>query len=222
MKNSFPFFFVLILLTTMASAQSTFVLLQTSQGDILLKLYDQTPGHRDNMIRAIRKGWWKKAAFNRVIKDFVSQAGELDDPILAREQAEPGKEPVRLQAELKPKYYHVKGALGAGRDDNPKKGSFLNQIYLVAGKKQTDAQLDEFENKKGFRYTAEQRDNYKNKGGIPRLDQDYTVFGEIVKGIEIADRINQAETDRQNLPLKSITFKARILSATAAAALFKP
>lgn len=209
----------LLLLTTAASAQSTFISLETSKGDILVKLYDKTPLHRDNMVSGIRKGWWKSALFNRVIKDFVSQAGELDDPILEREKQHPDRKPERLKSELFPELYHFKGALGAGRDDNAQKASFLNQIYLVTGKKQTDIQLDEIESKKGFKYTPEQRETYKSKGGIPRLDGDYTIFGEIVKGMEVADEINQVKTDKHDLPEVPVVINARVLTAKAAAKL---
>lgn len=210
---------LLLLISASAFAQSTFILLKTENSEMLIKLYDQTPKHRDNLILGIQKGWWNNALFNRVIKDFVSQAGELDEPILAREKANPEQKPQRIAAEINPELYHFKGTLAAGRDDNPEKASYLNQIYLVAGKVQTDAQLDAIEEKKGFKYTAEQRKTYKTLGGLPRLDGDYTVIGEIVKGLQLAKQINQVQTNKADLPLEPVTFSLKIINQAEAAKL---
>ena len=193
-------------------AQTNYARLSTSKGNILIMLYDQTPNHRDNFINLIKKGLFKDQEFNRVIKNFVSQGGELDDTILDREKINPQQPVERLAAEIKPGLFHKKGALGAGRNDNPEKSSYLDQIYLVEGKIQTDAELDELEIKKGIKFSAEQREVYKKIGGIPRLDNDYTVFGEIVKGLDVAEAINHAGTDQHDRPLKKEGFTISILN----------
>ena len=198
--------------TITVKAQTNYIRLSTSKGNILIMLYDQTPNHRDNLISLVKKGLFRDQEFNRVIKNFVSQGGELDDTILNREKLNPLQPAERLAAEIRPELFHKRGALGAGRNDNPEKSSYLDQIYLVEGKIQTDAELDELEIKKGIKFSAEQREVYKKTGGIPRLDQDYTVFGEIVEGLDVARAINLADTDQQDRPLKKESFKISILS----------
>lgn len=174
-------------------------------------LYDQTPRHKTMFLEQIKKGTYKNAHFNRVIKDFVSQAGELDEPILAREALHPELTPPRLAAEIDSNLIHKRGALGAGRDDNPEKSSYFNQIYLVAGKTLTDQQLDSVEKKIGRKISAAHREIYKVQGGIPRLDFDYTIFGEIVEGLSVAERINSVATDKNALPVAPVVFKISIL-----------
>jgi cyclophilin family peptidyl-prolyl cis-trans isomerase len=207
--------FLFFMVTGMAvvQAQSTFVRLLTSKGDVVLKLYDATPKHRDMFVKVIREGLYNDAQFNRVIKAFVSQGGELDDTILEREAQHPELPLKRIDAEIKAGLFHKKGALGAGRNDNPEKSSYLTQIYLVQGKVQTEAQLDALEQKKGMKFSAEQREAYKTIGGCPNLDGDYTIFGEIVAGLEVAEAINLVPTSKQDLPVVPVHFKAEILKA---------
>lgn len=194
-------------------AQTSLVKLVTNKGDITLLLYDQTPKHRDEFLRNIKKGLFDGAQFNRVIKSFVSQAGELDDPILEREAKHPEIPLLRIPAEINPLLFHKKGALGMGRNDNPQKSSYINQIYIVEGKKQSDAKLDAIERKNGIKFSAVQRDVYKTIGGTPQLDNDYTVFGEVIAGMEVAEAINNVATSATDLPLETINFKPIILSA---------
>jgi len=204
--------FLLVLLVTLVKAQSTFVRFVTNKGDITIMLYDETPKHRDMFLKGIKKGWYKNAEFNRVIRSFVSQGGELDDTILNREKRHPELGAKRFPAEIKPNLFHKKGTLGAGRDDNAEKASYFTQIYLVVGKKQTDAQLDAIEQKKNRKIPEAQRAIYKTIGGTPHLDQDYTVFGEIVEGMEVADTINAVATDKNDVPLSAVVFNPVILS----------
>lgn len=203
---------ILILFVTGIKAQSVFVRFVTGKGNITVMLYDETPAHSAMFLNAIKQGWYKGAEFNRVIKSFVSQGGELDDTILNREKEHPELGVKRFPAEIKPTLFHKKGALGAGRDDNPEKASYFTQIYLVAGKKQTDAQLDAIEQKKNRKIPPSQRTVYKTIGGTPHLDQDYTVFGEIVEGMEVAEAINSVSTDKNDVPLKSVVFNPVVLT----------
>lgn len=205
-------FLSFLICTFTVKAQTNYIRLSTSKGNIVIMLYDQTPNHRDNLISLVKKGLFRDQEFNRVIKNFVSQGGELDDTILNREKLNPLQPAERLAAEIRPELFHKRGALGAGRNDNPEKSSYPDQIYLVEGKIQTDAELDELEIKKGIKFSAEQREVYKKTGGIPRLDQDYTVFGEIVKGLDVARAINFVNTDQQDRPLKKESFRISILT----------
>lgn len=203
-------FFILVSLS--AYSQSTFVELKTSKGTIVVMLYDKTPMHKQMFINEIKKGTYQKALFNRVIKDFVSQAGELDDSILNREKRNPQKTPLRLPGEINGEFIHKNGALGAGRDDNPEKSSYFNQIYLVSGKVLNDEQLDKLEEKTGKKMSSKTREIYKTQGGVPRLDNDYTIFGEIVEGQSIADQINKVETNNKDVPMKAVVFDAKVLT----------
>lgn len=211
----------LALITLMSYGQSKFVRLETTKGNITLMLYDQTPKHRDAFVKTIKQGLYDQAAFNRVIKGFVSQGGELDDTILDREKLHPEKPLVRIPAEIVPGLFHKKGALGAGRNDNPEHSSYFTQIYLVAGKPQTEEELNAMEKKKGHQFSAAERAAYKKIGGIPRLDLDYTIFGEIVEGMDVADAINSSPTDKNDLPLTPITFTPKLLSKKEAAVIRK-
>lgn len=210
MKNSF-LLATLILLSISASSQTYHVLFQTNKGNIKVVLYDETPKHRDAFLKSVREGLFTNVAFNRVIKDFVSQGGELDETILEREAAHPEQPLKRIDAEIKPNLLHRKGALGAGRNDNPEKLSYLSQIYFVAGRKYTEAQLDALATKKGKPFSSQQREVYQSVGGTPHLDGDYTVFGEIVEGMEVADAINHVPTNSSDLPLTPVTFSVKIL-----------
>lgn len=209
----------LVLFVTFIKAQTVFVRFVTNKGNITVMLYDETPAHRDMFLKTVKGGLYKNAEFNRVIKSFVSQGGELDDTILNREKNNPQLGAKRLPAEIKPRLFHKKGALGAGRDDNPDKASYFTQIYFVVGKKQTDAQLDVIEQKKNRKIPVEQRAIYKTIGGTPHLDQDYTVFGEIIEGMEVADSINSVATDKSDVPLTAVVFNPVILSKKEAAKL---
>lgn len=211
-------FFTLFVLT--ARSQPSFVRLVTSKGDITLMLYDQTPKHRDVFLNTIKKGFYNNTLFNRVIRSFVSQAGELDETIMEREKLHPEIPLERIPAEMNEALFHKKGALGAGRNDNPEKSDYFTQIYLVAGKIQTDAQLDIIEKKKGRKIPPAQREIYKTIGGTPDLDQDYTVFGEITDGMAVAEAINSVPVNGE-LPVIPVTFHAEILSKKEAVKLWK-
>jgi len=203
--------FVFLISGLSLKAQSTYVRFETSLGNITVMLYDATPKHRDMFLAAVKKGVYTDAQFNRVIKDFVSQGGELDDSILNQEKQHPEWGAKRLPAEIIPPLYHKKGALGAGRDDNPDKASYFNQIYFVAGKPQTDEQLDAVEEKRKVNMPEMRRALYKKTGGTPRLDGDYTVFGEITEGMEVADAINGVSTDKNDVPLKPVKFTVKVI-----------
>jgi cyclophilin family peptidyl-prolyl cis-trans isomerase len=212
MRKSIKVALILLCCNVAVQAQTQYVRFETSKGNITVVLYDQTPKHRDQFLKNIKNGLFENALFNRVIKGFVSQGGELDDVILDREKLHPDLPLQRIPLEVSTTLYHKKGTLGAGRNDNPDKSSYFSQIYFTAGNTQNDAQLDAIELIKHIKYSSKQRKAYKSVGGTPRLDQDYTVFGEIVKGMDVAEHINSVATDKNDLPFSPISFKVVILS----------
>lgn len=208
MKNLiFSFFFLLVIA---ANAQSSKVLFETPYGSFKVLLYDFTPRHQQVFLQAIQDSVYNAALFNRVIKNFVVQGGEHDDDIKHKELLNPSMR-MRLPAEFDKRAFHKIGALGAGRDDNIEKASFLHQIYFVVGGSVSQKQLDSLESRKDISFTAEQRVNYLNRGGLPRLDGDYTVFGEVYEGIETLFKISNVQTDRKDYPLIPIPFTVSIL-----------
>ncbi len=192
------------------------VLLQTNYGDIVLRLSDSTPLHRDNFLRLVKVGFYDSLLFHRVIQNFMIQGG---DPNSKRARTEEplgnGGPGYRVPAEFRTTLFHKKGAIAAARDNNPEKASSGCQFYIVQGRIFTDAGLDSVETFRlnGRKIPSEQREVYKTIGGSPHLDQSYTVFGEVVKGLDAVDKIAAAQTNReQNRPLEDIRIiKAKLI-----------
>lgn len=205
-------FIVCIFLTALSYAQkdSTLkkkdrkrdVLLQTSMGDITIRLSDSTPLHRDNFLKLVKVGFYDSILFHRVIKDFMIQGGDPDSKSApAGKQLGNGGPKYTIPAEFVPTLFHKKGVIAAARTSdnvNPLKASSGSQFYLAQGKVFTDAELDNLEKTRlgGVKIPADQREVYKTIGGIPHLDRNYTVFGEVVKGIETIDKIAAVETSK--------------------------
>ena len=184
----------------------TKILISTDYGEIMLKLYNETPGHRDNMIKLIKEGWYKNSPFHRVIKDFMIQGGQNADG-----RVDPG---YTIPAEFKHELIHKKGALAAARmgdNVNPAKESSGCQFYIVQGKKMSDAELDMIEKRGKFKYTPEQREIYKTIGGTPFLDYSYTVFGEVVSGLKVVDEIAAVRTGKGDVPVKPVVMDIQIV-----------
>lgn len=202
---------ILFLISFCNSAQSHQLLFETNYGNFKVVLYDFTPKHRDLILNAIKNEVYKEAFFNRVIENFVVQGGEHDDEIAKREVDLPLKNRNRLAPEFNTHAFHKIGALGAGRDENVDKASFLNQIYFVVGKPLKMEDLEKLQLQKGIEFSEEQIQTYLTQGGLPRLDGDYTVFGEITEGIHVLLEMSKVETDINDAPLKPITFRILIL-----------
>lgn len=188
----------------------------TTEGTIILRLSDSTPLHRDNFLRLVKSEYFDSLLFHRVIQYFMVQGG---DP--KSKNAAPGEPlgdssaPYTLPAEFRVSLFHKRGVLAAAResdDVNPQKASSGSQFYIVQGKKYTDDHLDSVEIKRLKRKIPEyQREVYKSLGGTPFLDQNYTIFGEVVSGMETVDKIAAVPTskgDDLNRPLLDV----RILS----------
>lgn len=206
-------FILSICVLTFASCTDSarYALIQTDYGDVTVMLYDETPKHRDNFIGLAEKGFYDSLLFHRVIDGFMIQGGDPDS-----KNAKPGQ---RL-GNGGPGYLideeigspHIKGTLAAARTQNPKKQSSGSQFYITVGKIQTDAALDNFERQKKIKYNATQRELYKTVGGAPFLDQDYTVFGEVVSGMEAVDAIAKLPKDGSNRPTDDVRMKVKMLS----------
>jgi cyclophilin family peptidyl-prolyl cis-trans isomerase len=189
----------------------------TTDGIIILRLSDSTPLHRDNFLRLVKSHFYDSLLFHRVIQYFMIQCG---DP--TSRNAAPGKAlgdsspPYTIPAEFRVTLFHKRGVLAAAResdDVNPEKASSSSQFYIVQGKKFTDAGLDSVEIKRLKRKIPDdQREVYKTLGGTPHLDMNYTIFGEVVSGMETVDKIAAEPTSKgedMDRPLKD----TRILSA---------
>ena len=192
-------------------AQSIYpnVVIETTQGKMVVVLYDNTPFHCENFINLVNDGFYNGQLFHRVINNFMIQAGDPEtknaEPVVRYGTGGPS---YTIPAEFIPEYYHKKGALSAARQGdnvNPQKESSGSQFYIVQGKRLSDADLDAFE-KRGMhiKFTPEQREVYKNQGGTPHLDYSYTVFGEVIEGLEVIDKIAAQPTDANDRPVTDV------------------
>ncbi|HEX9509911.1 MAG TPA: peptidylprolyl isomerase [Puia sp.] len=187
----------------------------TSKGILLLRLSDSTPLHRDNFLTLVKKGYYDSVLFHRVIQRFMIQAGDPDSrqghPGKPLSQGGSGGPGYTIPAEFRSSLFHKRGVLAAARtpdDVNPLKASSGSQFYIVQGRVFTDRGLDSLETfrLKGRKIPAEQRAVYKMIGGSPHLDQNYTVFGEVIKGMDVVDSIAASPTSGppSDRPLKDI------------------
>lgn len=240
--------------------KETLVKIETTAGDIKVKLYNETPKHRDNFIKLVKDGMYEGTLFHRVIKDFMIQAGDPDSKNAPKgKMLGAGDVGYTIPAEfVYPKFFHKKGALSAARQGdnvNPKKESSGCQFYIVTGKVYNDSTLLSMESQMNenkinvifntlaqkhmkeiykmrkandenglydlqeklfaeaqemavkqpeFHFTPEQIEAYTTVGGTPHLDGEYTVFGEVVKGMDIVDKIQQVKTDRSDRPEEDV------------------
>ncbi|SDB86712.1 peptidylprolyl isomerase [Williamwhitmania taraxaci] len=232
------------------------VLIKTSEGDILIELFSDTPKHKANFLKLANDGYYEDILFHRVIQGFMIQAGDPDS-----RKAEEGKmlgegDPgYTIDAEFRPNHIHQKGALAAARtsdEENPEKKSSGSQFYIVQGKKFTEEELDKVEikanttrktnlysailqeklnllgdkyNQNNFQKVMQQvkdsvdnvlmpqekciipknnRKIYKEVGGVPHLDGNYTVFGQVLEGFDVIDKIAAKETDSNDRPKKDV------------------
>lgn len=184
--------------------KNTYVEMKTTMGTMVLKLYNETPLHRDNFINNVKTKQYDSVLFHRVINAFMIQGGDPTSKT-ANSTAMLGSGDIpgvaRIPAEFNPALTHKKGALAAARDGNPEKASSNCQFYIVQGKTFTDADLNRMEQYNGWKYTAEQREAYKTIGGTPHLDNNYTVYGELVSGMEVLDAIAAVKVGQADRPL---------------------
>lgn len=193
--------------------QDTLVELTTDYGTMKLKLYKETPLHRANFLKLVQEGFYDSLMFHRVIKEFMIQGGDPQSRNAAPGQPlGSGSIGDRIPAEFVDTLFHKKGALAAARDGNPQKASSSCQFYIVQGKPMSDMELDMAEQRLGFKLSPAQREAYKTVGGSPWLDRNYTVFGEVVEGIDVIDKIAAVPTAPGDRPLKDVRMKMRIIT----------
>lgn len=191
------------------------VIIHTSLGDIGVQLFEDTPKHRENFLKLAHAHFYDSTTFHRVIQDFMIQGGDpySKDPE-KKGMAGQGGPGYTLPAEIQPQYFHAKGMLAAARQGdqvNPKRESSGSQFYIVQGKVMTDAELDRAESQmKGvlgqdFKFSPEARAAYRTVGGSPWLDQQYTVFGKVVTGMDVIDKIAAVEKLPGDRPKVDVT-----------------
>lgn len=196
----------------MAQAQ-TKVRIETPYGDMVVKLYDETPKHRDNFIKLVKGGFYDNLLFHRVIENFMIQGGDPDSKDApAGKMLGVGDVGYTVPAEFVPGLYHKKGALSAARQGdavNPAKASSGCQFYIVQGQVYPQEMFSMFESR-GLKLNDEQKQLYSTVGGTPHLDGDYTVFGEVIEGLDVIDKIAAVQTDRADRPVEDVWMKMRI------------
>lgn len=185
----------------------------TDSGVIVVKLSDSTPLHRDNFVKLVKEGFYDSLMFHRVMASFMIQGGDPQSKYAPSGimLGNGGGDMARIPAEFKTSLIHKKGALAAARDGNPEKASSACQFYLVEGKIASDPELDMMEARQGRKYTPEQRAIYKTIGGTPFLDMNYTVFGEVISGLEVIPKISHVPQDAANRPLGDVRMKMEIM-----------
>ena len=208
-------------LTSVAQTSTAEVLLETTEGNIRIALYDETPVHRDNFLKLTKMHVYDSLLFHRVIKDFMIQSGDTNS-----KNAKPGQQlgtgdfDYTVEPEFRlPQIFHRRGCVAMAREPdnvNPEMRSSASQFYIIWGKRFSSSDIEKAQERLDtlthgrVKLTPEMIKAYKSVGGTPHLDGQYTVFGEVTEGLNIVERIQKAETDDYDRPFEDI----RILRAT--------
>lgn len=191
------------------------VLISTNYGDMKAVLYNETPQHRDNFIKLAKEGYFNGTLFHRVIEGFMIQGGDPDSKTAKKgQQLGQGGPSYTIPAEFNQSLIHKKGALAAARmgdQMNPKKASSGSQFYIAQGKVYSEAELNNFEMRMGKKFNELQKKTYTTAGGVPFLDYDYTVFGQVIEGLDVIDKIAKVQKDRSDRPLEDIKMTVSII-----------
>lgn len=215
MKKLFTLYLIVVATVALAKPpKNQYVRVKTTYGAVIIRLYNETPKHRDNFIKLTKQGFYNGTLFHRVIQNFMIQGGDPDS-----KTAKPGQElgdgdlKYTVPAEFKDSLFHKRGVLAAARDDNPAKASSACQFYIVEGKRQTDVRIDSLEQTrlKGHKVPEWQRAWYRSVGGTPQLDHGYTVYGEVVSGIDMVDRIAAVKTNKKDRPEQDVPMTVELL-----------
>lgn len=186
------------------------VLVETEFGNMLIQLSDATPLHRDNFIKLVESGFYDGLAFHRVIKNFMIQGGDPNSKEENGQNLGSGGPGYTIPAEFVDSLYHLKGALAAARTGgpgNPEKRSSGSQFYIVQGLPTDESVLTSKEAQGNFRYPTSVKEEYESIGGTPHLDREYTVFGRVIEGLDVIDKIAAQPTAPGDRPMKPIRMK---------------
>ncbi len=217
MNRLFTILFLFLFTSCLHCQKEPVVLISTKYGEIKIKLYEDTPLHTSNFLKLAEIGFFDEQLFHRVIPNFMIQSG---DPY---SRNAPSGKPLgnggpgyTIPPEFIPQYYHKKGAIAAARqsdDINPDKESSGSQFYIVQGRVYSRPELDVFVSR-GLHipFTREQINTYTTIGGTPHLDYSYTVFGEVIEGIDVVDKIAAVATDKRNRPSEDIQITVKVLN----------
>jgi cyclophilin family peptidyl-prolyl cis-trans isomerase len=187
------------------------ITIETGEGTMRLILSEKTPLHRDNFVRLAREGFYDGLLFHRVIKGFMVQGGDPDSKNAPKgAPLGSGSYGERIPAEFVPELFHKKGVLAAARDNNPEKASSGCQFYIVEGKVWEEKALDKQQEKAHRKASPEQRNTYLTAGGTPHLDGLYTVFGEVIDGLDTIGKISGVTTDNRDRPQDDIPMNVRV------------
>jgi cyclophilin family peptidyl-prolyl cis-trans isomerase len=187
------------------------LLLETDMGNITIRLFNETPEYRDNFIKLVKENYYDSLLIHRVIANFGIQSGAADTRYAEEGDMIGWKGPgYTLPSHIVPGLFHKRGMIGSPRKPdthNQRRRSDGSQFYIVSGRRYFDKELDELEEQNNYTFSAEQRQYYKTTGGAPHLDGSYTVFGEVLSGMDVVDKITAVETDDDWRPLKDIRLK---------------
>ena len=217
MKPHLTLFLLLSCHSLTAQRKEQLLTLETNFGEMKIILFDDTPKHKANFLKLTNEKFFEDLLFHRVINDFMIQGGDPESRNAEKgvRLGSGGDELDRIPFEFTTKHVHIKGALAAARDGNAEKASSACQFYIVTGKKYTEAQIKQTENsiaarqtqREKFAYTPEQIKAYSEIGGTPFLDNNYTVFGQVIHGIEVAEKIQKVKTDKSDRPEEDIKMR---------------
>lgn len=195
--------------------KTTMIIISTDLGEMKAVLYNETPLHKENFIKLAKEGYFDGCLFHRVIDGFMIQGGDPDSktakPGQMLGQGGPG---YTIPAEFKQELIHKKGALAAARmadQVNPQKASSGSQFYIAQGKSYTENELNMLSSRMGKAFNKQQMETYTTVGGVPFLDYEYTVFGEVVEGLEVIDKIAAVEKDRRDRPVQDIKMTIKVV-----------
>jgi len=202
---------VFLILSSCAKEKDNYVLIETDFGNMKVRLYNDTQLHKDNFLKLVDEKFYDGLLFHRVVKDFMIQGGDPESRNANNAKTlGMGGPGYKIPAELGK--IHRKGALAAARNGdatNPERKSSGSQFYIVQGTIQSDAQLNIWESRRGFKYNETQRELYKTIGGTPSLDNEYSVFGEVVEGFDVIDEIAKVAINPASRPLKDLPMTIR-------------
>ncbi len=200
--------------STDTSAKGQMVIISTEFGDMKVLLYDATPKHRDNFVKLVESGFYDSLLFHRVIRNFMIQGGDplskTADSVQALGMGDIG---YTIPAELVDTLFHKKGALCAARTPNPEKASSGCQFYIVQGQVLTMDQVNMLELQQGAKLSAAQKEAYSTVGGTPQLDRNYTVYGQVIEGLDVIDKIAAVKTRPGDRPLQDVRMTMKMVKA---------